>query len=872
MNEADAKSPRRGRPRGVAVDGSSIREWRQRGGWTLKEVADATGLSERTLRTVERGGAVSAGTIRTLAKHTGIPFASLALNQSRDVNARLVEFGLAPAAPSESSVPRRRLIERMLDQIRSDRPGVVCITGRSGIGKTWLAQAIAHEATELFADGVLWINGAATDSIDHRVAVQRRIADALRFSVDLPSVDLVGETSFHTIFSRLLWERDRLLIVDDLPTSRVLRHFIDANRARVIVTTRYRHVAEAYAPYTCFLDAFDEEDALRVLCQSVPRARFESEPDATRALLRLVDGVPRSLHIAGRVLAREPYTSVRDFADRVMEDPTTLLPLGIRDHSTSPWGRDEASEVRRSREFDLDLSSEARTLHSHLAVFGVRSFSAAWAAAASPMAEGVLTRSLAELTNHFLLREFRGPESDAEPSANDQIRFRFDRHSVLTAKARNSNAILDALDHLTAYAERLVEGPTLRTVCAQVSAFDIDRGAWTTTLDRSAELVLQHTGPVDSTSPQWIDRVAGSLGIDTITARLPRIVLGLAPLLTHRIVPDADRWVAAATLVAVASQNVRQVARLATINALRMLQVSLDVGAFDTWISRASIAYGEANDSASCLTAATLRARLLLFSGSTRLARELLEQSSAAMSTLDLPRLTEAAIWHDLAVATARTDAYTKNVSTYLRRAIRAASLSTLVASIYRFNEAVLANGREAAAASEVAQDALRATREHPMAHARLLAFVATHHPSIGPLDRKSMWSTARSLWRNAILECEPAEACAISLEIGQWVLEACISDDQAPELVVVAIFSLGAERGGLDEITETRVAPGPLGALVPGMLIPRACLRELVDSETLHVMHAFFVQVSGADHPTAIAMKTRLLDVTPPPNPDVGQ
>lgn len=558
MIDTTRKRRRRGRPRGQAVDGELLRTWRRDQGMTLAATAEQLGLSERTLRTVERGGPVSIGTIRQIADHCEIPYAQLVRAAEPTRSERLLTFGFAPPAPPIGGARRDALIEAIADDVLGDS-GVIAIGGRSGIGKTWLARHVADRVAETFGDRVVWLSGASLQSPRHRIDLQQRLADALGFADHLPRHELVGEDAFHRAFCATFWKEPRLLVIDDLPSARACRHFavvdgVPNASPRILVTTRYRHVAATWAPRVHIVPGLETEQSRLLLAESIDDERLQRDRRAVDDLVRLFAGVPRVLHIAARMLAREPYTPVGDFVRRVRDEPNALLPRTMADD----WGRDEASEVRRHGLFELHLSADARALHSSIAIFGGRSFSLRWAAAAHGADDAFTRRALSELADVFLIEE----ERTGATASGGSTRFQLDRHSLLTARARGTSGIRAARRRLTAFAASEVASITSLPGSSAARAWTAAEGAFATAFDRACAPVLSMvTGSLRRPAPR---ELAGEAPCDAATRSVGEMLLALGPLMSHFVLPNSPPWFLTGWLDAMHRGDRDAASRLAT--------------------------------------------------------------------------------------------------------------------------------------------------------------------------------------------------------------------------------------------------------------------------------------------------------------------
>lgn len=560
MTESPSKRRRRGRPRGQEVDGELVRAWRREQGLTLAATSEQLGLSERTLRTVEHGGPVSVGTIRQIAEHCGLPWERL-VGASPPTTSRLLTFGFAPPPRPRTGSPRAELVDRIVEDVL-DAPGVVALGGRSGIGKTWTARHVVADLADRLDGEVVWVSGASLQSPRHRLQLQQRIAEAMGFADGLPDVELVGEDAVHRAFGASFWQSARLLIIDDLPSARAARHFACPDGApsgdcRILVTSRYRHVVVSFGPRVHMIPQLGDAQGRALLGEALEPDRLARDERAVRELLRLFAGVPRALEIASRILAREPYTPIGEFLQRVRDEPNALLPRTMADD----WGRDEASEVRRHGLFELHLSNEARALHSTLAIFGGRSFDLRWAAAAHGRDDGLTRRALSELVDVFLVEE----EREGAATSGLATRFRLDRHSLLTARARGTSALRAGRRRLAAFAGSELAAILAMPSAGMARAWTAAEGGFSTAFDRACAPLLA-TLPGSVRRPASRDAAQGD-GFDSATHEVSHAVARFGPLLDAVALPVSPPWFLTGWLDALHRDDPDAAARIAALAA-----------------------------------------------------------------------------------------------------------------------------------------------------------------------------------------------------------------------------------------------------------------------------------------------------------------
>lgn len=180
----------------------------------------------------------------------------------------------------------------------------VVVQGWPGIGKTTMASVIAHDAEvhQHFSDGVLWTSPGEAPNL---LVELKRWGQAL----GLPNVEQFDdERQIASQIRPLLQDRRMLLIVDDVWSAQHFLAFqVGGKQCRVLTTTRLNDVAQQIAttPDAIYkLPILAERDALHLLQTLAPDA-VDSNPQAVRALIRDLEGLPLALQVAGRLLREE---------------------------------------------------------------------------------------------------------------------------------------------------------------------------------------------------------------------------------------------------------------------------------------------------------------------------------------------------------------------------------------------------------------------------------------------------------------------------------------------------------------------------------------------------------------------------------------
>lgn len=242
------------------------------------------------------------------------------------------DASVGPTGP-KSSTPRQTnlpfiddpLIGRDADVVTLTRlvteHRLVTVLGAGGIGKTRLAQAVAHGLVDRHCNGVWWVDLAALSSVD-------KIAPAIANAANLQ----LGDGDALDLLVRALIHRDTLLVLDNCEhmVSAVARLVHDvlvaAPRARVLATSQ--EVLNARGEHLYWLDglavppagaalrtarSFGALQLLEKRAQAVDRHFWLSDANLSDAieLCSRLDGIALAIEMAAARLPLLTFASVR---------------------------------------------------------------------------------------------------------------------------------------------------------------------------------------------------------------------------------------------------------------------------------------------------------------------------------------------------------------------------------------------------------------------------------------------------------------------------------------------------------------------------------------------------------------------------------
>jgi transcriptional regulator with XRE-family HTH domain len=247
--EVDAADPAAGQ---LSL-GGLVRAHRGRLGLTQEELAERAGLSERTLRNLERGRIRRPypDTVRRLA-------GALQLTGAHRDQLEAAARGVAPEVAPEPTVPsllppsvtdytgREEEVASILGLLAGDGVGepahavvISAVAGKPGIGKTTLAVHIAHRLRSEFPDGQLYVNlqGAQARPLDPSEVLARFLRALGMHGSGIP--DDLEERAER--YRTLLADRRVLVVLDNAAGEAQVRPLLPGSPAcGVLITSRAR--------------------------------------------------------------------------------------------------------------------------------------------------------------------------------------------------------------------------------------------------------------------------------------------------------------------------------------------------------------------------------------------------------------------------------------------------------------------------------------------------------------------------------------------------------------------------------------------------------------------------------------------------------
>ncbi|WP_165967979.1 AfsR/SARP family transcriptional regulator [Saccharopolyspora elongata] len=236
-----------------------------------------------------------------------------------------------PPAPRQLPPPLRLFTGRADElrwltktvESRPDHGAIAVISAIGGAGKTCLALHWAHQNTDRYPDGQLYVNLRGFDPSGEPMppsTVLRGFLDALGVDSAAVPVDFEAQVGLY----RSLVATKRLLVVLDnaRDTAQVEPLLPSSPACAVVVTSRHKMTGlRTRGAHVLDLDVLADAEAMDLLADHIGRERVAAEPDSVAELLRACGGLPLAVCI---VAAR---------ADANPDFPLSVLAAELRDTS-----------------------------------------------------------------------------------------------------------------------------------------------------------------------------------------------------------------------------------------------------------------------------------------------------------------------------------------------------------------------------------------------------------------------------------------------------------------------------------------------------------------------------------------------------------
>ncbi|MFC4119261.1 AfsR/SARP family transcriptional regulator [Nonomuraea zeae] len=237
--------------------------------------------------------------------------------------------------PLAEFVGRSRELVRLKERLApwdGGPPGpLVIVTGPPGVGKSALAARAAHAARERFPDGQLYVNcrGATPDvPALTPLDVLGRFLRALGVPPQTVPADLDEAAA---MWRSRLHDRRVLALLDDAADLAQIRPLLAAPFGNALLVTSRESMSWGEDSFQLELGRMSHAESATVLAKLAGAGRITADERETARLVRLCDGLPLALRIAGARLAGRPDWSVAALATRLSDERSRLHELAAGD-------------------------------------------------------------------------------------------------------------------------------------------------------------------------------------------------------------------------------------------------------------------------------------------------------------------------------------------------------------------------------------------------------------------------------------------------------------------------------------------------------------------------------------------------------------
>lgn len=270
--------------------------------------------------------------------------------------APIVPFQI-PAAPADLTGREREtreLAARLAHRgTGGEGAGPTVLSGQPGIGKTVLALHAAHAVREAFPGGVLYADLHASGG---KPARPGDVLGSFLRACGMPARTLPsGLDDRAALLRSLLADRATLFVLDDAASVEQIRPLLPGPGAGAALITARTRLNELGGVAHIEPGALAPDAGLRLLGAIAGAARTAAEPSAAAELVRLCEGLPLALRVAGTRLAARPGRGVRWLVERMTAEPGALLEelrvgrLDVRSGLAEVCARLDAGQARDFR-------------------------------------------------------------------------------------------------------------------------------------------------------------------------------------------------------------------------------------------------------------------------------------------------------------------------------------------------------------------------------------------------------------------------------------------------------------------------------------------------------------------------------------------
>ncbi|MEV0229235.1 BTAD domain-containing putative transcriptional regulator [Nonomuraea sp. NPDC050786] len=234
-------------------------------------------------------------------------------------------------------------LRSLLDPWDDDPPHpFAAISGPPGVGKSALARHVAHMVRHRFPDGQMYVNLRGGTPNVPRLSSHEIFSRLLR-SIGTPDSAIpTDEDEAAALWRSKVQDRRLLVLLDNAADLAQVRPFLSMPLGTAIVVTSRESLVAGDDCVQVSLDPLSDAEARTMLAKLVGAGRISADLDQSTRLVRLCDGFPLALRIAGARLADRPDWTVGALATRLTDERNRLQELetgelAVRSSLAASW-------------------------------------------------------------------------------------------------------------------------------------------------------------------------------------------------------------------------------------------------------------------------------------------------------------------------------------------------------------------------------------------------------------------------------------------------------------------------------------------------------------------------------------------------------
>ncbi len=245
-----------------------------------------------------------------------------------------------PASPGRFSGRTSELAD-ITKRVYASDPGatpLVAISGAGGVGKTWVALRWAHQNSDRFPDGQVYVNLRGFDPTGEPLstsAALRGFLDALGVAPAAMPVEVDAQVG---LYRSLVAGRRMLIVLDNARDTGQVEYLLPGTSTCVVLVTsrdRLTGLVSGHGAQPLAVGMLTDAEARDLLVRWLGEERLAAEPEAVASLLAGCAGLPLALGIAAARAAVAPELELGAIAAELRDDSTRLGALDEEDAAAS---------------------------------------------------------------------------------------------------------------------------------------------------------------------------------------------------------------------------------------------------------------------------------------------------------------------------------------------------------------------------------------------------------------------------------------------------------------------------------------------------------------------------------------------------------